>query len=338
MTRAENVSRNSRVEELKTIMADMKSKCDSFKFNLDNRVDKMNEHCNFLRNQVHLETELLIEKAHQFNENLIGEIDKYEQDYILSSKSEVLNASLCQKLIDNANLFLVDTANHLEEFTINDTIVEESLASAVKMIQDFENEEEAFELAKLQFTSYHDDLDKSLLGSLAIKQKQQVQGKQEILKFNKVNLENIILSNYLSNMYLFRNENGNYAAFYIDQNSMLSVSIFDSAGSLLKVHNKVIEASINKLRVAKSDVSKTFFIYVSLTKICEHFMVKDSQIYCLDISRKINYKHFLIKMDENIDFENHLGLSDSIDFLAANSSQILCIKLTYLLDIKRMRL
>jgi hypothetical protein len=94
-----NVYRNAKVEELKTQLAEIKIKSEGFKVSFNNAVDEVKAlHCIRLRNQVHLETDILIEEAHKFNESLIAEIDKYEQDCVESFQN---NITKYNKIITN---------------------------------------------------------------------------------------------------------------------------------------------------------------------------------------------------------------------------------------------
>ncbi len=74
----DQVYRNQKVENLNSKLAVLTSKSDELKQNLQSGTDQIVEYCIQLRNQVHLQTDVLVEKAHQLNENLISEIDDYE--------------------------------------------------------------------------------------------------------------------------------------------------------------------------------------------------------------------------------------------------------------------
>jgi hypothetical protein len=87
--KSDEVFRNRNVEILKSKLAEVKAKNEEFKVNLENGADKVNEYCISLRNQIHLQTDVLLEQIHQFNENLIAEIDNYEQKCELVQKRVV---------------------------------------------------------------------------------------------------------------------------------------------------------------------------------------------------------------------------------------------------------
>jgi uncharacterized protein YtpQ (UPF0354 family) len=76
------VSRSESAEKLREKLAEVKLRCDEFRLNYMSGIDQLRQHCVHLRNQVHLQTEIVIEQAHQQNEQLIAEIDKYEQECV----------------------------------------------------------------------------------------------------------------------------------------------------------------------------------------------------------------------------------------------------------------
>jgi hypothetical protein len=61
-TRASDVYRGKQVESLKPKLSEIKKLIDEFKFEIDNRTDRVHELCIKLRNQVHSQTEILIEQ------------------------------------------------------------------------------------------------------------------------------------------------------------------------------------------------------------------------------------------------------------------------------------
>jgi hypothetical protein len=127
--RAEDVYRNRNVDELKAKLAEIKSKSDQFKFNLDSGVGQLKEHCILLRNQVQLQTELLIEKIQRFNESLILEIDNHEKECIrLFNEKMVDYDKESEKLLDEIKKFFNDECDYLAEFKIEDKLITDALA------------------------------------------------------------------------------------------------------------------------------------------------------------------------------------------------------------------
>jgi hypothetical protein len=105
--------------------------------NLDNGADKVKEHCIYLHSQVHLATDVLIEDAHNFNESLIAEIDKYEQECTDSFNSmATTNDNKFDKFIVDLNEFHSVKIKYLTEFDVNENVVEEALAKADSYLRD----------------------------------------------------------------------------------------------------------------------------------------------------------------------------------------------------------
>jgi hypothetical protein len=139
--KANNVYRNAKVEELKTKLAEIKGKCGELKLSLEKGVDEVKEHCIRLRNQVHLETDILIEEAHAFNESLIAEIDKYEQECIDSFNSNTKTSdNVINKFILELDTFYTGNTKYLTEFEIDEKVVEEAVANAESYFKRIKNE------------------------------------------------------------------------------------------------------------------------------------------------------------------------------------------------------
>jgi hypothetical protein len=267
---------------------------------------------------------MLVENVYEFNESLISEIGVYEKGLIESFRSGLLNKKASEKLIEDVNKFYNKTVKYLNEFIIDNAIIEDSMTKAAKIIHELNDKDEAIENAKLHFIRNDDQLERNLLGSLAFKPVNKIQHQNELLKFKVVDLSNWI-NNYQSNLNLFRFEsNGHYEAFYIDQNSMLNVSTFDSDGKILKTCNKIIEAKIKRVNFVK--LNKVFVLNVSLAKIYEHFMIKGTKIKCYDHVYSRNNRHFMITLNENLDYSAHLALNNPVSLISSNKSKIMCVE------------
>jgi hypothetical protein len=174
--KADQVYRNRDVEKLRAKLAEMKEKNDDLKANLDNGTDQVKEYCIELRNQVHLQTEILLEQVHQFNENLRAEIDKYEQQCIDSFGNKIVNKETeFSGFIKEINKFFDDKTKYLNEFLIDETAIGESLALADNYLMKLKKEDLALKKIKfdgklMQFKKNENKLDNSLLGSLVNKQ------------------------------------------------------------------------------------------------------------------------------------------------------------------------
>jgi uncharacterized protein YhaN len=87
--KADFVTQHPKVQELRSKLDELKREHDEFKQRLSNGLHEITEHCGKLRTQVDLETEKLIDQAHQFNEQFRAEIDQYQQSCIESFNSKI---------------------------------------------------------------------------------------------------------------------------------------------------------------------------------------------------------------------------------------------------------
>jgi hypothetical protein len=350
--KAERFNKNPRVDELKKKLEEVKTKCDSFKLDLDKGVDQISEHCIQLRNKVDVQVEIVIEKAHQFNESLIGEINKYEEESIQSFKNTKLKrVQDTDKLIADINKFYDEKSEYLDGIKIDDKVVDESLESVSKMIQDLSDENEILTSTKMEFIKSDNELGPNLIGSLVSKTRSYWSSifdtASDLNLTNSIeyncsytglpdtscaySLEedfetadlNRIINDYGSSMCLFRLEDGDYVAFYIAQNSLLNYRTFDEYGDLISERSgTLIRTMINHLNVVQMDTM--FVLSVSLAHNYNYFIVDDQRISCLGSSGSGKHSDFVLIVDEDFRFL----CSRPIDYMftSANKSNIVCVE------------
>jgi hypothetical protein len=130
-TKAQEVYRNQNVEKLRSKLTEVKEKADDLKTNFENGTDEVKEYCIKLRNQVHLQTAILLQEAHKFNENMIAEVNNYEKKCVNSFKKDSARYKKeSLTFLDNINKFYENNSNYLTQFKINDGKVKDGLTLA----------------------------------------------------------------------------------------------------------------------------------------------------------------------------------------------------------------
>jgi hypothetical protein len=313
---ADAVFRNTRVEELKIKLDEVKTKCDSFKFYLDNESDKINEHCNQLRNQVDLQTELVIQKAQKFNESLRSDIGKYEKDTIETFKQTKLERH------KDANTFIAEiqefhayTSKYLSEFKIDENVIDNSLTTAVEIIQNLKYKDMwSMVDIKMEFIRNEGLFDKTVIGCLA----NEKTGLSRF-KFDKIDLS--IIHDYQSHLNLIALGNGKYEAFYINKDSILSYITFGishESKPLNNISRPLCNAKIVKLNVVKIDYS--FILVFSLMQPNQSFCFCNQQF-------SANKKHHCtMKITSHFCNNKYFPNEHAIDFMVASKSCLLFVE------------
>jgi hypothetical protein len=329
--KAGSVYRNERVDQLKIQLDDLKSKCDEFKFSLDNGVDQVREHCTRLRNQVHLETDILIEEVHKFNESLIVEIDKYEQECIdsLSSNLEKKNEN-ADELVIELNDFYYDKIKYLAEFKIDGKEVDEAITKANGHFKKFRIENRS--LKKIQFSGKvvkfrksQNKIDRTLLGTLVYKSISSY-----VDHISEIKLTNNVMASSSFIMHLCKHQNGNNFAFWIDTNYFVNLTSFDNDGSLVKQVTNALSLDDHKYSVfSQFKVTQSlnnFIFYAKLpgygqAAICGH-KINDTQ----------PITGLIFILNQNFDYIKHtsnFSVDQNLLHMAANSSRVLWIDSSY---------
>jgi hypothetical protein len=331
--KADHVYRGVKVEELIEKLAVIRSKCYEFKSSLDMGIDQVKEHCAILRHQVHLETDILIEEAHRLNECLIAEIDKYEDECIGSFTTNIdKQKHNYEKLISELDEFNSDNSKYLSEFRIDERVIDETTARAdshlrTLMAEDRSLKKILFNGEIVEFVKRQVKIDETLLGTLVYKP----------LSFGFDDLRELTFSNglvnsYRSNMNLFKHDDGNSVAFYIDNNRFLNISSFDGDGRVVRQVSNVLEynsnASYSKISQFKAVKSVSNFIcYVSLPGHANYGAVCGHHISNLFYP----IKGLLFMIDEKFAYLEHSFSFSHLNLLhmAANNSNVLCVDSNY---------
>jgi hypothetical protein len=330
--KVDKVYRDVHVNELTEKLEEIKNKCEQFKFSLDNGVDQLREHCIRLRNQVHLETDILIEEAHTFNESLIAEINKYEKECIDSFKSKTSQKdNEFDAFIAELAEFHSDKTKHLTEFENYEKVVGEAYEQAGDYLIKLEMQEKS--LKKTQFNGKVAEFRKcqikhnrTLLGTLTYKSVN-----FDTRNLNQLSLDNEICKNFSKGINIFKHDDGNFYAFYRNKSYHLNMTSFGDDGKVIKQNVNVFNYNgdkssyeVNTYAVAHS--SNGFVIYV---KMFHGNKLMPTAIFghTININTGVTVNSLLMKIDRNFTYVNHQVnmFSNELKHVATNSSNILCV-------------
>jgi hypothetical protein len=314
-----NASRSSNVEKLKAKLTEVKAECDNYTKKSETGIVAINEHCVLLRNKVHLATEMMIEKVLEFNGSLLAEINRHENTSIESFLIE--KEKMSQEIKVNISKFHVDTTQYISESERDDKIVEKSLVNVAKMIKDLTSENDVSKYTNIEFIRNDDPIDNRLLGYFTEKS---ASGLSMLRNLVWVDLTKVV-TKFRSNLHIFTIEDGNYAAFYVDQNYSLICKTFDKNGLVLTHCSDIVDVLVNKVNVVQKD--DMFVIVVSLMQSYDHLFIRGyKKIQCFDATTDGNCNNFMISLDKDLQFLNFIKLKCAIRFLTASKSKILCIE------------
>jgi hypothetical protein len=126
-----NVSRGSAYDSLQATLKCFINKRNILKHSLDNKEDYVKEHCFDLRSQVQLVTEELHMKIDRFNEQMIGDINKYEKNAIKCNFKDSESLKRFQLFVNDLDKFHLEITNYLNELNLNDDKLKESDKEAI---------------------------------------------------------------------------------------------------------------------------------------------------------------------------------------------------------------
>jgi hypothetical protein len=150
-SKSSEVNRGQRVDIFKLKLVEIKKLGDEFKVSLDTGADEIKEYCIQLRNQVQLETEILIEQIHQFNTSLVADIDNYEKECVRSFSDKISEKEKkFREFQAETSTFYDETSNYLNEFIIDYEKIESSIHLANDYLQKLKKEKDALHALKFQ--------------------------------------------------------------------------------------------------------------------------------------------------------------------------------------------
>jgi hypothetical protein len=320
--KASEVSRNKGVEKLRSKLEEVKQKNDLFKASLDNGTDQVEEYCNKLKNQVQLQTDILIEQVQQYNEELVAQIDRYKKQRIECFKIKIeKRQDEFGEFIIEINEFCDETLKYLDEFIIEDTKIEDALALANTYIRKLKKENYTLKYMKFdgkltEFKHTDSKHDSSLLGSFVSKQLNfDFESKTEI------QLDNQIIQNYRSSFHLFKLENETNAAFYITTSNQVNMFTFDNSGRVNSQIPNLFNVQTTQMKMVK--LSDTYLMHVSFSTNCASCFFKNQTIPL--IFPDGTYCHYLsVVLDEQFNYIRHERFKVLFTHMASNSSNMIC--------------
>jgi hypothetical protein len=171
--KTEEVYRCKGFEELQNKLAMMKRKCDGLlESSMEDGVHQIQEHCDKMRNNVHLRAEILIEQVHQMDESMIAEINEYEKACVDSFNSKISDYRIeCVNLLVEMKNFQTSTSKYMNEFKINEKVIEGLLANINKYYYEISLQNKKLEKIKFndqfnQFWKSSFEFEEELIGSI----------------------------------------------------------------------------------------------------------------------------------------------------------------------------
>ena len=238
-------------EQFKSNLSKINSVLKMFKFQIENCEDQIKESCVKLRNEIQLETELLIKKVQDLSEVKIRQVDDYEQKCLSIDKSKIKFG-----FIEEMEKFLASGKVHLEDRSKEDFEIQRSNELSETILSRIEEEKAKLDLlifsgSVMEFRKSPNELNEEILGNFDFR-------KSIKSKFSSMKSQNVHVASIFPNMndeksikfeYIV---NENFAAAFVDKDSRLNfvllnkdLTIFQDWKSLDKTV-KMFDYSSNK--------------------------------------------------------------------------------------------
>jgi hypothetical protein len=321
--KVDDVYRSRHLDELRLTLTEIRVRFEEFSNNLNNGEEQTKGYCDKLRGQVDSHTDELIDRAREFNKQLMEEIDRFEQSRVKAYRRNSMNYRKSSNLyLEEVNRFYVDRSKWLSEskFT-DDRAIEQSLAMAKNHLKELDRQDCAFKHIKfdrimMQFNK--SKLEQRMLGSFLYKQMAICDEQVCVVYVDNFNDQR-------KNCQLFKLENGNALLFEVDKKGFLNTLKHDARGTMLDSKANIAQYQISYLKVSKFK-EDSFAVCISLVfnPPVIHFCTHSQPISCSKKNGHLS-RHLCIIADEALTYRSHKALDGQFLHIAANSSNIVAI-------------
>ena len=237
----EDIYRGESIETLKNNLKEIDKQINEMSFSLNNGSDRVKEFCLKLRNEVTLETEVLIKHVQDYNEKLINEINDFEMRCIANINSDKVNIAKINRFLNETKYFHQISIEYLRKYKIQETVIVKANFKAVEFVERFgtkkkELEQFIFNNESILFRKNFLEYDKIKVGNLV---KETIKSTIDIDKLQNLKLKDILRDfNDASSIYDFDAfQDGKIALIYANNSDNLSISIIDKNGARIKHNN-----------------------------------------------------------------------------------------------------
>ena len=292
----EDIYRGESIETLKKNLNEIDKQINEMSFSLNNSSHKVKEFCLKLRNEVSLETEVLIKHVQDYNEKLINEINDFEMRCIANINSDKNKIAKFNDFLNETKHFHQESIEYLRKYQIQKTEIVKANSKAVELVERFGNEKK--ELEKFIFNNDSILFRKNVLELDKIKVGYLIQNTIDFNKLQTLKLKEILPDfNESSSIYdfdAFKDEK--IALNYGNNSNDLSIAIIDKNGALIK-HNDTQWPYINKQLRLKTFKEFIFFYFHYDTN--RHYLLKFSSDLEEIEGKTLEYQIISLGVDEN---------------------------------------
>jgi hypothetical protein len=314
--KAKEVYRSPVVDSFRDQLDELKRSSDEFSNMIDFSDTKKKEHCKDLQAKVRLSKEKLIESVKEYNMDLIGQINKYEQDSKKKSEINDEDKLKFKKSVENTNKTHSEWMAYLEQVDLNDEKLKSASLYVKHSLENLKNKRwelvnQIFKGRWLSFVENATQNSSSLLGrfedddSQLVYQKQLNHLKSYGLRIRLYDITNECSASILSLGVQFLN-NGNICIAYhdeYDEENPLKLFMFDAG------FNKLANQSFQLSKFAEFKLAKLKnSIILALTTLifslstCHDY--DSEEFVSLDESRIMRLEEDFKKLNEiDVDYE-----------------------------------
>ena len=300
----EDIYRGESAERLKKSLNEIRNCIEGLSFSIATSVDEIREYCLNLRNQVALETELVIKQLQDLSDELINDINNYEAKCIANIESDELNKEKFNNLLNEMKFFHREWSEYLKKHQLQEVDIAKANEKANELEKKFLKEKVYLDRLilrnkSLSYRKSDSKIDHDFLGYLELKTVIAIDiGKLQLLKLKD------ILPNFNDSL-----DTHDFAAFetkkiaivYPNTSDMISIAIIDKTQMIWKLSN--LEYGIGEPQMKLKSINGNLIFYF----------------------KYLNKLHFLEKLNSNLQLIQSKRIDSQILSIDANETNIYCL-------------
>jgi hypothetical protein len=296
------------IEQLKQDLEEIHQNIEIIKQKMGKRNENIAEYCNFMRSEIQVKTDSVIEDIKRSKEELIYEVDKYEMDCNENFSNNIIYQQKIKSIVEDNEKFYKDLDIYLKKPIIEEDEIKEIIEMAQSKKDSIKLEitnldAEVFNQKMPKFSQNINEIKSCLIGTLNFKPMKLFDFSNFINKFEF----KAKLPDYKANAHneIFILDNGNFIVIYQNKFDFIQFASFNKSVELIKTKSQNIR-SLN---------------------LCCTYKHGNNLIYN---SFEDGY-YFLKIMDENLNIIKEIGID--CYSVCADSKNIICLNTKNTLDI-----
>lgn len=325
-----DIYRSKAAEDLKLTLKELKEKSDALSNEMNMGENKIKEYCDYIRNDIQLVSDSIHEYITNFTNEFMKAIDEYEDSCKSHYETEEKFKNNIKEIITDANQFSAKWIEYLNEFIIDDNMIETASHDIRRLIKCIDKEKlelkkRIFDGKLLKFDGNQKNIESSIIGVMRF-ENFHVSFDKQVSNLREISLKDKLFE-YRAG-YPIKIEalhDGKFIIAYYNINNNFNMVILDHNGNVVCKKTETFQSAFqieNTEELWETDTKLDF----SLMKI--FLAEQDSKIIVYNYYEDEYYRttaNLLKQFDEQLNLIKEVNLNCKIDSMVVYDGNVYCL-------------